>query len=89
MVRINMQILNLLRPDFHQDLPIIFPVDGFGNTTGSLSIYVMDGGVGCVNQFPATPGQDCLSPFPVCKTSINIANPGLRHLDHSVIFQTA
>jgi hypothetical protein len=51
-------------------------VDGFGNTTGSFSIYIIDGGIGCVNQFSPTPGQDCLSPFPVCKTSINIANPG-------------
>lgn len=51
-------------------------VDGWGTQTGSFSIYIMDGGVGCVNQFPPTPGQDCLSPFPVCKTAINVANPG-------------
>ncbi|MBL0342207.1 MAG: hypothetical protein IPP71_15630 [Bacteroidetes bacterium] len=51
-------------------------VDGFASQTGSFSIFLMDGGVGCVNAFPPTPGQDCASPLPVCKTAINVANPG-------------
>lgn len=51
-------------------------VDGYASQTGSFSIYLIDGGAGCANTFPPTPGQDCASPFPVCKSAINVANPG-------------
>lgn len=51
-------------------------VDGYGSMTGSFTIFIIDGGVGCVNQFPPAPGQDCALAFPVCKSSIAVANPG-------------
>ena len=51
-------------------------VDGYGNQTGSFSIFIMDGGVGCTVQFPPTPGQDCALAFPVCKTNISVSDPG-------------
>ncbi|MDQ3050812.1 MAG: T9SS type A sorting domain-containing protein [Bacteroidota bacterium] len=51
-------------------------VDGFASMTGSFTIYLMDAGVGCNLPFPPTPGQDCELAFPVCKTNINVANPG-------------
>lgn len=51
-------------------------VDGYGNQTGSFTIFIMDGGIGCSVQFPPTPGQDCSLAFPVCKTNITVADPG-------------
>jgi hypothetical protein len=51
-------------------------VDGYGNQTGSFSIFIMDSGPGGTLPFPPTPGQDCVLAFPVCKTNIAVADPG-------------
>ncbi len=51
-------------------------VDGYGSQTGSFTIFLMDAGAGCSIPLPPTPGQDCDLAFPVCKTNINVANPG-------------
>jgi hypothetical protein len=51
-------------------------VDGYGSLTGTFSLLMIDAGPACSLNFPPTPGQDCLAAFPVCKTAINVANPG-------------
>jgi hypothetical protein len=51
-------------------------VDGYGGATGTFTLLLIDGGAGCLTEFPPTPGQDCFTPFPVCDASINVANPG-------------
>jgi len=51
-------------------------VDGYGSMTGSFTIFLMDAGAGCNLPFPPVPGQDCSLAFPVCKTNINVPNPG-------------
>jgi hypothetical protein len=53
-------------------------VDGVNALTGSFSILAIDGGAGCSNQFPPTPGQDCIAANPVCSSIINVPNPGYQ-----------
>lgn len=51
-------------------------VDGYASMTGSFTIFLIDAGVGCLANFPPTPGQDCALAFPVCTSNIDVANPG-------------
>ncbi|MCC6385119.1 MAG: T9SS type A sorting domain-containing protein [Bacteroidia bacterium] len=63
-------------------------VDGIGSATGSFSILAIDGGAGCSNLYPATPGQDCSIPNPICANSINIPNPGYQGVGNICDFGT-
>ncbi|HNT82417.1 MAG TPA: T9SS type A sorting domain-containing protein [Bacteroidia bacterium] len=53
-------------------------VDGKNGDVGSFTLFIMDGGTGCVNQYPPTPGADCASPNIVCSSSIFVPNPGYQ-----------
>lgn len=63
-------------------------VDGTNALTGSFSILAIDGGAGCTNQFPPTPGQDCIAANPVCSNSINVPNPGYQGVGNICDFGT-
>ncbi|HKR04979.1 MAG TPA: T9SS type A sorting domain-containing protein [Bacteroidia bacterium] len=51
-------------------------VDGRTIITGSFSIMVEDACTG--SNLPPIPGRDCIDPFPVCKYTIDVANPGFQ-----------
>lgn len=53
-------------------------VDGKNGQVGTFTLFIMDGGVGCTNQYPPTPGADCSSPNIVCGSSISVPNPGYQ-----------
>ncbi len=53
-------------------------VDGKNGQVGTFTLFIMDGGASCVNQYPPTPGADCSSPNLVCSNSTFIPNPGYQ-----------
>jgi len=53
-------------------------VDGKNGDVGTFTLFIMDGGAGCTNQYPPTPGADCSSPNIVCGSSISVPNPGYQ-----------
>lgn len=53
-------------------------VDGKNGQVGTFSLFIMDAGVGCANQFPAVPGADCSSPNLICSSSTFVPNPGYQ-----------
>lgn len=47
-------------------------VDGYGNLSGTFSVFVQDGNIA----LPPIPGQDCGDPNPVCNVLTQVSNPG-------------
>lgn len=57
-------------------------VDGADDLTGTFDIMAVDGAAG----FPPAAGQECISPNPVCDTTISIGNPGYQAYGNSCDF---
>lgn len=53
-------------------------VDGKNGDVGTFTLFIMDGGAGCGNNYPPTPGADCSSPNIVCGSTISVPNPGYQ-----------
>ncbi|MFM9051190.1 MAG: CUB domain-containing protein, partial [Bacteroidota bacterium] len=57
-------------------------VDGENSITGSFDIMAIDGS----QQFPPAAGQECITPNPVCDTTILIGDPGYQAFGNSCDF---
>ncbi|MBS1764818.1 MAG: T9SS type A sorting domain-containing protein [Bacteroidetes bacterium] len=53
-------------------------VDGKNGSVGTFTLFIMDGGAGCANPYPPTPGADCASPSIVCNNNTFVPNPGYQ-----------